>query len=458
MTRNLMSLDKWRDYFTTANSDIFSVIEHAIMVAASDFPFDFKLKRDRIAEMLFTCRLTAKCIGCNKAELCVAYDDCVKEIGGDGKDSKGSKVSSNSRGREEVGDDDHREVMEANADNQARDQDYADAEALTDEIEEETQFLEEVARIKEVIDEREGKSEEVLFESLRRLQLMPLSVEILKTTEIGKSVNALRKHGSKEIRNLVRRLVEDWKLMVDAWVSAMTAIAGANCTTETEKTSGVEEEDEEEEGLPSPPLDEGAFFAAPTSMEWSQFFDGMDDDGNLQNCGEFNKNQKNGRTRTDVPTRKSEGPNDSRVPPKDLKAGNRRNQESMTKKESPPLKPNTPARPKPPSNEMGTRRPNPVAQPNGNYVFKAQQNGTIPKKPPTQQQEKLNRVNGASHQMKLEDAKRKLHERYQEAEKAKKQRTIQVVELRDLPKQSLGRGNHHTKPGNQHRQWAQGRW
>ncbi|XP_041996637.1 probable mediator of RNA polymerase II transcription subunit 26b [Salvia splendens] len=452
MTRNLMSLDKWRDYFTTANSDIFSIIEHAIMVAASDFPFDFKLKRDRIAEMLFTCRLTAKCLGCNKAELCVAYDDCVKEIVVDGKDSKGSKVSSNSRGGVEVGDDDHRGVMEVNADNQARDQDYADAEALTDEIEEENQFLEEVARIKEVIDEREGKSEEVLFESLRRLQLMPLSVEILKTTEIGKSVNALRKHGSKDIRNLVRRLVEDWKLMVDAWVSAMTAIAGAN-TTETGKTSGVEQEEEEEEGLPSPPLDEGAFFAAPTSMEWSQFFDGMDDDGNLQNCGEFNKNQKNGRTRTDIPTRKSESPNDSRVPPKDLKAGNRRNQESMTKKESPPLKPNTPARPKPPSNEMGTRRPNPVAQPNGNYVFKAQQNGTIPKKPPTQQQEKLNCVSGASHQMKLEDAKRKLHERYQEAEKAKKQRTIQVVELRDLPKQSLGRGNHHTRPGNQHRRW-----
>lgn len=157
MTRNLMSLDKWRDYFTTANSDIFSVIEHAIMVAASDFPFDFKLKRDRIAEMLFTCTLTAKCIGCNNAELCVAFDDCVKEIVVDGKDSKGSKVSSNSRSGVEVGDDDHTGVMEVNADNQARDQEYADVEALTAEIEEETQFLEEVARIKEVIDEREGK-------------------------------------------------------------------------------------------------------------------------------------------------------------------------------------------------------------------------------------------------------------------------------------------------------------
>ncbi|XP_057770439.1 probable mediator of RNA polymerase II transcription subunit 26b isoform X2 [Salvia miltiorrhiza] len=454
MTKNPVSLDKWRDYFTTANSDIFSIIEHAIMVAASDFPYDFKLKRDRIAERLFTCRMT-KCLGCNRAEVCVGYDDCLKETGGDGKDSKGNKVS---REEEEDGDD-HREVMEMNAENRARDQDYDDAEALTDEIEEESQLLEEVARIKEVLDEREGKSDEVLFESLRRLQLMPLSVEILKATEIGKSVNALRKHGSKEIRDLVRRLVEDWKLMVDAWVNATTAIAGADCTTESAKTSGVEEE-EEEEGLPSPPLDEGAFLATPTSMEWSQFFDGMDDDGNLQNCGEFNKNPKNGRTRiperSDIPTQKSESPNDSRTPPKDLKAGNRRNKESTTKKESPPCKPNTPARPKPPSNETGTRRPNPTAQPNGNYIFKAHQNGTIQKKPSPQQE--TNRVNEASHKMKLEVAKRKLHERYQEAENAKKQRTIQVVELCDLPKQNLARGNQHTRPGNHHRQWAQGRW
>lgn len=153
MTKNLVSLDKWRDYFTTANSDIFTIIEHAIMIAASDFPYDFKLKRDRIAEMLFTCRVT-KCLGCNRDELSVAYDDCLKENGGDGKDSKGSKVSSNNR---DEGDDDHREVMETNAENRARDQDYDDAEALTGVIEEESQFLEEVFRIKEIIDEREGK-------------------------------------------------------------------------------------------------------------------------------------------------------------------------------------------------------------------------------------------------------------------------------------------------------------
>ena len=35
---------------------------------------------------------------------------------------------------------------------------------------------------------------------------------------------------------------------------------------------------------------------------------------------------------------------------------------------------------------------------------------------------------------KLEAAKRKLHEGYQQAENAKKQRTIQVIELHDIPK------------------------
>ncbi|GER52804.1 transcription elongation factor A protein 2 [Striga asiatica] len=38
-------------------------------------------------------------------------------------------------------------------------------------------------------------SDEVLFDSLRRLQLMHLFVETLKATEIGKSVNALHDAG-----------------------------------------------------------------------------------------------------------------------------------------------------------------------------------------------------------------------------------------------------------------------
>uniref|UniRef100_A0A6N2JZE4 TFIIS N-terminal domain-containing protein n=1 Tax=Salix viminalis TaxID=40686 RepID=A0A6N2JZE4_SALVM len=110
----------------------------------------------------------------------------------------------------------------------------------------------------------------------KKLRLMALTVDTLKATEIGKAVNVLRKHGSKQIRYLARTLIEDWKVLVDEWYSTANAIRGDEGTPDSVNPSVVDEE----EGLPSPPLDEGAFFATqPTSMELSQFFDGMDDDG-----------------------------------------------------------------------------------------------------------------------------------------------------------------------------------
>ncbi|GJN14417.1 hypothetical protein PR202_gb01240 [Eleusine coracana subsp. coracana] len=41
---------------------------------------------------------------------------------------------------------------------------------------------------------------------------------------------------------------------------------------------------------------------------------------------------------------------------------------------------------------------------------------------------------GLDNNRRLEAAKRRLQERYQEAENAKRQRTIQVMELGDIPK------------------------
>lgn len=148
------SLEKWREYFRTANSDIFTVIEHAILIAASDYPYDFKLNRDRVAEMLFTCKVT-KCFGCDRVELSVpnagglvnTEEKINSEVYcGGSKDSKESKANSCSRDNE----DDLREVMGMNA-NLVSNYSY-DAEALTDEIDEETQMLEEVLRIKETMD------------------------------------------------------------------------------------------------------------------------------------------------------------------------------------------------------------------------------------------------------------------------------------------------------------------
>ncbi|GER25964.1 transcription elongation factor-related family protein [Striga asiatica] len=454
MANTSIGLDKWRDYFRGANSDIFNIIEHAIMVAASDSPYEFKLKRDRIAEMLFTCKIT-KCFGCDRVELTVPKSDCAEkniddddddddddkcksgivEVGGGSKDTQERKLN---RRRDNNDDDDHKEIVEMNLNNhRVRDSSYGDAEALTDELEEAARFCEEVLRIRGIVDNGEHESDEVLFASLRRLQLMHLSVETLKTTEIGKSVNALRKHRSTEIRDLARTLINNWKIMVDEWVNATTAIAGAEATTESVKTSAVEED----EGLPSPPLDEGAFFATPTSMELSQFFDGMDDDGNPQNCGEFNKNRENGRKRRPEKT----GP----FPKRDFE----KNQEPMLRKSAHACGPN---RPKPPNNDNGIIKPKPGMQMKVKDEITAQKKSdqvTIQKKPVPNQQEELRCNNEDFVRTKLEAAKRKLQERYQEAENAKKQRTIQVVELNDLPKQSFAQ----SRPGFQHRQRANGR-
>lgn len=118
MAKKSGSLENWRNYFRTANSDIFDIIDHAIMVAASDCPKEFRLRRDRIAERLFSSRLT-RCSGCDRVELAVpageeeeeAVDDdggckssefdrdgCEFEAGG----SKESKANSSR--------DDHREM------------------------------------------------------------------------------------------------------------------------------------------------------------------------------------------------------------------------------------------------------------------------------------------------------------------------------------------------------------
>lgn len=155
MAKKPGSLEYWRNYFRTANSDIFDIIDHAIMVAVSDCPKEFRLRRDRIAERLFSCRLT-RCSGCDRVELAVPggeeeeEDDddgggckssgfdrgrCEFEAGG----SKGSKVNSS---RDDQGEMNTKQVSTYS---------YGDAEELTDEIEEESQIVGEVLRIKEIL-------------------------------------------------------------------------------------------------------------------------------------------------------------------------------------------------------------------------------------------------------------------------------------------------------------------
>ncbi|GAU13092.1 hypothetical protein TSUD_173920 [Trifolium subterraneum] len=58
-----------------------------------------------------------------------------------------------------------------------------------------------------VNDNKNGESESVLFKSLRRLELMGMSMNILESTAIEKAVNPLRKHGSKQVHDLTKILI-----------------------------------------------------------------------------------------------------------------------------------------------------------------------------------------------------------------------------------------------------------
>ncbi|KAG1341931.1 putative mediator of RNA polymerase II transcription subunit 26b [Cocos nucifera] len=85
---------------------------------------------------------------------------------------------------------------------------YDDAASLIEEIEEESQMFEEILRIKEILATKHDQLDSVLFDLLRRLQLMELSAETLKATEIGRAVIGLRRHNSKQICHLVHTLID----------------------------------------------------------------------------------------------------------------------------------------------------------------------------------------------------------------------------------------------------------
>lgn len=85
------SLDNWRDYFRRGDSDIFGIINHAIILAAADFPKEFKSRRDGIAQLLFSRNASRSCIGCghedNNHETVGVSDDS----GGGGGDEEDEK-------------------------------------------------------------------------------------------------------------------------------------------------------------------------------------------------------------------------------------------------------------------------------------------------------------------------------------------------------------------------------
>ncbi|GJQ98750.1 transcription elongation factor TFIIS/CRSP70 [Tanacetum coccineum] len=95
---------------------------------------------------------------------------------------------------------------------------------LSIENQDERKLVDEVFRIKSILDKKKGDVEYgswAVYDSLKKLQKMVLSVKILKITMIGYSVSALIKHDFKHVSHVARMLIEEWRRVADEWVAAI---------------------------------------------------------------------------------------------------------------------------------------------------------------------------------------------------------------------------------------------
>eukprot|EP00250_Pteridium_aquilinum_P016096 c22938_g1_i1 orf=912-2222(-) len=432
-------MERWRAYLESSGFDFWTICERALTLAYIDNPDNFPLFRDRLAQKLYAPE---------KFDLEVSEEQApLMQMIKAGKPAREQDKASHSS------DDDDPTFHSPSNGN------YDEAEALTEEMEEENLLKRDVYEIKDILLDS-YKSEREIFDSLQRLELSQLSFDVLKETEIGKAANGLRKHQSARIRALVKKLVNEWKDTADLWYkSAEAARAGAAPVADSPL-------DEEEDGLPSPPMDEGALLAGRTaSIEMSQLFDFMDDD---TSAGSGNPNARYDISGS-ASGKKANGHDEGMH---DLQAVNKHGdrQESLGKKKASDLKKRD--RDSVTSSNGHSKRDKDEQATNG-YDSRRLSFEKVEKKVQRHETFEKEVYSGSNHKtqtskppldspeldQRLLAAKRKLQENYQQAQNAKKQRTIQVMELVDLPKggpkrakvPQTGRGG---KPLSQHRSQA----
>lgn len=76
--------------------------------------------------------------------------------------------------------------------------------------------------------ESDKSVEDFLLALLRALDKLPVNLEALQTSNVGKSVNHLRSHRNSEIQKKARSLVDTWKKRVEAEMNMLDAKSGSN--------------------------------------------------------------------------------------------------------------------------------------------------------------------------------------------------------------------------------------
>lgn len=415
------SLDYWRGFFCGARGSIFDAIDAAIRVAAADHPDALRARRDAIAERLYTALIALPPPEAPGLPTPVQPALLLPE-------GAGSVPSLCSSDRAEVVNHDGRGAAPRTNSDDA--------------------VVAEAARVKAALSNAQEKSEAELLELLEKLRQLEFTVDAMRATEIAKAVKTLRKHGSKQIRQLVRSLIEGWRGTVSEWMNSRGPVV-ADDTPQSVDASCL---DQEEGGLPSPPMDEAALFATPcTSIQLSEFFDEMDDDGNIRSDAKEEDQQCNGANQESV---KQQSPMGQWYDPEqnwrlDQSAMKQSRQNEtfnwQTRQQS-----NSATQVKPASAAFGPGRPQMLhlgpkcsetrpKQQEDVSVAQRKPKPTMPKQSARHDENSIRGKLELAKDAKLEATKRKLQEGYQEFNNAKKQRTIQMVDPQDLPKKQGGR-------------------
>ncbi|KAK7826391.1 putative mediator of rna polymerase ii transcription subunit 26b [Quercus suber] len=307
---------------------------------------------------------------------------------------------------------------------------YNETEALTDEIDEESEIFLEVLRTKEILENSQDESETVIFESLRKLQLMVYSVEVLQMLELLRSF----------VTNIVfqkqfKSMTSGWKIMTNEWLDAAAIIAEGPVDSNPSTVF-------DEEGLPSPPLDEGALFASKTPIKLSQLlrFDYSFGFYDFELSMEYDKNLESGTKplsgNQNSTKHNSQLPMEATTPIRDKKH-QLTQQQSVIKLTSNTETSNT-------ISKKG-RTHNLNLEQKVNNKIKFQNKKKIHNSPSTSEQDKSRLLDEAAVQAKLKATKRKLQACYQQAENVKMQRKTKFVDLHELPKQRLCRKKPYSK-------------
>jgi hypothetical protein len=481
--------------------ELFEIIEAALAIAASLHPHELRRRRDAFAEQLFAPQRTLLDRPPLKPANRL-MPEIAGEGGGVRREEEEQQKFENRnldhdrRTREEEEEEEEEEAVEEVEDEQEEEDDeaevvveeqivreqeleeeeeiegigeeeYDEAEALTDQMEEESRQILEINRIKKRITDMalddDEEEEEQLLGLLRTLQDMQISVEALKETEIGKEVNGLRKHSSKRICSLAKLLVKGWKDMVNDWVkSAGDVAAAAALAAGSSSGSTQDEHGENGNGLPSPPLEPCALLAATAHTASAELFEFLDEDWDEDLARDPDPNplpcDHHARATTTQPHRREpelqQGRREIRASSLDTPVTNVKSQVSPSNK---PLKRGCEHVAAEGGNAIRTMKVSRVSLSSSwaqhpvdrSSPLKGTSNGVVKKagSQPLHLASNQNVHQGlpqALHEdmsvaARLEVAKRRLHERYQEEENAKKSRVVQVMDLTDLPKSGPNR-------------------